>query len=216
MDRTGIENQSELRAAINAAVRANMAIYTMDIRGLQALVPGGEAQNASLRGTSPYSGQSTLNALNSNFTTQETLVTLAGDTGGRAFLDSNDFSKVFKGVQQDTSTYYLLGYHSTNSARDGRYRHITVQDQPARSEDRLPPRLLRARGFQAFHPGRRERQLEEELASDLPGHRSAGVSGRRLLPHGGAASFSCPSRWLCPDRRFHSPATATRTKPRWM
>ena len=41
MDRTGIENQSELRTAINAAVRANLAIYTMDIRGLQALVPGG-------------------------------------------------------------------------------------------------------------------------------------------------------------------------------
>ncbi|MGA7421850.1 MAG: VWA domain-containing protein, partial [Candidatus Sulfotelmatobacter sp.] len=75
MDRTGIENQSELRAAVNEAVRSNLAIYTMDMRGLQALVAGGEAQNASLRGVSAYSGQSTLNALNSNFTTQETLVT---------------------------------------------------------------------------------------------------------------------------------------------
>src|SRR5215472_16831869 len=37
MDRTGIENQSELRAATNAAVRANLAIFTMDMRGLQAL-----------------------------------------------------------------------------------------------------------------------------------------------------------------------------------
>ncbi len=127
MDRTGIENQSELRAAVNAAVRSNLAIYTMDMRGLQALVAGGEAQNASLRGVSAYSGQATLNALNSNFTTQETLVTLASDTGGRAFLDSNDFTKIFKGVQQDTSTYYLLGYHSTNSARDGRYRRIVVK-----------------------------------------------------------------------------------------
>ena len=62
MDRTGIENQSELRAAVNAAVRSNLAIYTMDMRGLQALVAGGEAQNASLRGVSAYSGQSTLNA----------------------------------------------------------------------------------------------------------------------------------------------------------
>ena len=69
MDRTGIENQSELRAAVNAAVRSNLAIYTMDMRGLQALVAGGEAQNASLRGVSAYSGQATLSALNSNFTT---------------------------------------------------------------------------------------------------------------------------------------------------
>src|SRR5271154_6076748 len=61
MDRTGIENQSELRAAVNAAVRSNLAIYTLDIRGLQALVPGGEAQSASLRGTAPYSGRATLN-----------------------------------------------------------------------------------------------------------------------------------------------------------
>ncbi len=63
MDRTGIENQSQLRSATNAAVRANMAIYTMDIRGLQALVPGGEAQNASMRGTSPYSGKAMASAL---------------------------------------------------------------------------------------------------------------------------------------------------------
>src|SRR5215469_15194238 len=69
MDRTGIENQSELRAATNAAVRSNLAIYTMDLRGLQPIVPGGEAQNASLRGSSPYSGQAMLSAYESNFTT---------------------------------------------------------------------------------------------------------------------------------------------------
>src|SRR5271157_589185 len=97
MQRTGIENQSELRAATNAAVVANMSIYTLDIRGLQALPPGGEAQSASLRGTSAYSGQAQLNALNANFQSQETLVTLAADTGGKAFLDSNDFGRVFKG-----------------------------------------------------------------------------------------------------------------------
>jgi len=168
MDRTGIENQSELRAAINAAVRSNMAIYTMDMRGLQALVAGGEAQSASLRGTSAYSGQSMINALNSNFTTQETLVTLASDTGGKAFLDSNDFSQVFKGVQQDTSTYYLLGYRSTNPARDGKYRRITVKVN-------LPGvKVENRRGYYApadyQHSTKEDKevQLEEELASELP------------------------------------------------
>ncbi len=168
MDRTGIENQSELRAAINAAVRSNMAIYTMDLRGLQALVAGGEAQNASMRGTSPYSGQSTINALNSNFTTQESLVTLASDTGGRAFLDSNDFTQVFKGVQHDTSTYYLLGYHSSNPARDGRYRRIAVKvNVPGVKVDFR-------RGYYAPADYRhstkedKELQLQQELASELP------------------------------------------------
>jgi VWFA-related protein len=167
MDRTGIENQSQLRSATNAAVKANMAIYTMDIRGLQALVPGGEAQNASLRGTSPYSGKSVSSAFDSNATTQETLVTLAGDTGGKAFLDSNDFGKVFSGVQSDTSLYYLLGYHSTNSARDGHFRRITVRiNRPGLKLDFRRGYYAPA-DFQHSTRDDRERQLDEELASDL-------------------------------------------------
>ena len=168
MDRTGIENQSELRAAVNAAVRSNMAIYTMDMRGLQALVAGGEAQNASLRGTSAYSGQSVINALNSNFTTQETLVTLASDTGGRSFLDSNDFSQVFKGVQQDTSTYYLLGYHSTNPARDGRYRRISVKVNPPGAKIEYRKGYYAPADYRHSNKEDKELQLEEQLASELP------------------------------------------------
>jgi hypothetical protein len=149
-------------------VRTDLSIYSMDIRGLQAMVPGGEAQSASLRGTSPYSGKSMLNAYDTNFSSQETLVTLAGDTGGRAFLDTNDFSRVIKSVQEDTSTYYVLGYRSSNPARDGRYRRITV------SVSRPGLKLDYRRGYYApadyQHSTRqdRERQLIEELASDLP------------------------------------------------
>ena len=168
MDRTGIENQSQLRAATNAAVLANMSIYTMDIRGLQALPPGGEAQNASLRGKSPFSGASTLNDLTANFTTQETLVTLATDTGGRAYLDSNDFGKVFRGVQDDTAMYYMLGYHSSNTARDGKFRRITVKvNRPGLKIDYRKGYYAEA-DFQHSNREERERQLMEELASDLP------------------------------------------------
>ena len=168
MDRTGIENESELRAATNAAVLANMAIYTMDIRGLQALPPGGAAQNASLRGISPYNGASTLNDLNSNFTTQETLVSLSVDTGGRAYLDSNDFTRVFRGVQQDMEMYYLLGYHSTNNARDGRFRRITVRVNRPGVKLEYRKGYYAAADFKHSNKEDRERQLQEELASDLP------------------------------------------------
>jgi VWFA-related protein len=168
MDRTGIENQSELRAAVNAAIRANLAIYTMDIRGLQALVAGGEAQKASLRGTSPYSGKSTLSQYDSNFTTQETLVTLAGDTGGRAYLDSNDFSRIFAGVQQDSSIYYLLGYHSSNPERDGRFRRITVRVNRSGLKLDFRRGYYAPADFEHSTQDDRERQLDQELASDMP------------------------------------------------
>jgi hypothetical protein len=138
------------------------------MRGLQAIVAGGEAQNASLRGVSAYSGQSMMNALNSNFTTQETLVTLASDTGGRAFLDSNDFSKVFKSVQDDSSTYYMLGYRSTNPARDGHYRRIVVKMNVPGLKIDFRRGYYAPADYQHSTKDDKERQLEEQLASDLP------------------------------------------------
>jgi VWFA-related protein len=168
MDRTGIENQSELRAAINTAVRANLSIYTMDLRGLQAMPAGGEAQNASLRGTSPFSGKAMLAQYDSNFTTQETLVTLAADTGGRAYLDSNDFGRVFTGVQEDTSLYYLLGYHSTNPAQDGKYRRITVKVRRPGLKIQFRRGYYAPADFQHSTHENREQQLDEELASESP------------------------------------------------
>ncbi len=168
IDRTGIENQSQLRAAINAAVKANLAIYATDIRGLQAIVPGGEAQSASMRGSSVYSGRATVNAFDSNATSQETLVSLSGDTGGRAFLDSNDFGKVFTQVQQDTASYYVLGYHSSNPARDGRFRRITVKINRPGLKLEYRKGYYAPADFQHSTQDDRERQLTEELASDLP------------------------------------------------
>ena len=50
MQRSGTDNQVELRAAVNAAVRANVAIYPVDSRGLQAIVPGGSARQGSRGG----------------------------------------------------------------------------------------------------------------------------------------------------------------------
>ena len=129
---------------------------------------GGEAQSASLRGTSVYSGAATTNQFNSNADSQETLVSLAGDTGGRAFLDSNDFGKVFTQVQQDTATYYMLSYHSSNPARDGRFRHITVRLKRNGVKLEYRKGYYAPADFKHSTAEDRERQLDDELASELP------------------------------------------------
>ena len=58
ISRDGIENQASLRSAINAAVRANLAIYSVDTRGLQAILPLGDASTGSLRHSPASSGTS--------------------------------------------------------------------------------------------------------------------------------------------------------------
>lgn len=168
ISQSGVDNQSALRAATAAAVKSNVSIYPLDVRGLQALPAGGEAQNASLHGQSAYTGASVLNDLNSNAASQETLSTLAADTGGKAFFDSNDFSGVFSQVQKDTSAYYILGYTSSNHAKDGKFRHIKVVLN--RTDVKLDFRqgYYAGRDFEHSNHTDREQQLQDELASDLP------------------------------------------------
>lgn len=168
MSKTGIENETELRAAVNAAVRSNVALYTVDTRGLQAMPPGGEARNASLQGVAPYSGQSMLNQYDSNFDSQETLATLASDSGGQAFFDNNDFGHVYTRVQDDTSAYYILGYHSTNPKQNGAFRHVTVRLRKPGLHLSYQAGYYAPRDFQHMNQSGREQQLEDELESQLP------------------------------------------------
>ena len=164
---TGIENQSALRVATNAAVRANVAIYTMDSRGLTAQPPGGSAQSASLRGTGMYSGAASQNQFDQNFASQETLSTLAGDTGGKAFLDTNDLGQIFDRVQKDTSVYYVLGYKSSNPLRDGRYRHIQLKLNRPGLRVEYRKGYYAPKDYRHFNAEDKERQLEDELASEF-------------------------------------------------
>jgi len=167
MSRSGSDNQIELRATVNAAVRANAAIYAVDTRGLQALVPGGEASQTSGRGTSLFSGRGSARQFDRMFASQETLTTLAKDTGGGAFFDTNDFGDAFEQVQQDSAAYYVLGYSSTNAARDGRFRRIAVRATTPGLRIEHRAGYYAAKDFMHFTRDDRERQLQEQLVSDV-------------------------------------------------
>ncbi len=130
VDKTGVDNQSQLRATVNEAVRANVSFYPIDARGLVAQVPGGDASQAAAFGNEIYSGSSQTSLRNSLHDEQETLVTLAADTGGKALIDSNDLTVGMRQIQQDIESYYILSYASTNAAEDGRYRRIQVKFAP--------------------------------------------------------------------------------------
>jgi VWFA-related protein len=169
LSRQGIENQASIRAATNECVKADTAMYAVDTRGLQALNPVGDANQGSKRGTGAYSGASMQSQLNSNFSSQETLGTLASDTGGKLFVDSNDFGPAFQQVQHDTEAYYIIGFRSTNPARDGGYRHLTINligHPEAKLEYR--PGYYAPADFQHAKNEDRELALTEQMRSDVP------------------------------------------------
>jgi VWFA-related protein len=168
LTRNGIENQASLRAATNEAAKANLAIYSVDTRGLQALPPVGDASKGSLRGNSAYSGAAATAQLSSNYASQETLATLASDTGGKFFSDSNDFGPAFTQVQHDTEAYYILGFHSTNVARDGSYRHLTVKVNRNDVKLEFRPGYYAPADFQHQKTEDRELALTEQMRSDIP------------------------------------------------
>jgi VWFA-related protein len=168
LSRDGIENQASLRAAINSAVRANLSIYAVDTRGLQAISPLGDASTASIRGTGGFNGGALQNNFNANADSQETLTTLSVDTGGKAFLDSNDFAPAFAQVQKDSAAYYVIGFQPSNPMRDGRFRKLTVKVNRPGVKLEYRPGYYAPADFQHAGKEDRERELEDQLASDLP------------------------------------------------
>jgi VWFA-related protein len=169
---TGIENQSQLRATVNSAVRANVAFYPVDARGLVATSPVGDASASSGRGTGAFTGSKQAGNRSATQGSQDTLYTLASDTGGKALIDSNDLSLGIRQAQQDISSYYILGYYSTNAAEDGKFRKISVKfaskELQASAKVDFRNGYYASKVFSKFNSGDKERQLEEALTLGDP------------------------------------------------
>ena len=169
VQRNGIDNDAQLRATINAALRSNVSFYPVDARGLVASSPvgnanvgasggGGRGNGGNFSGSAVASRQSSLQG------SQDTLYALANDTGGKLFVDSNDLSAGVVQAQKDISSYYILGYYTTNAALDGKYRRIKVaigNNQIAKLDYRSG--YFASKEFKKFDSSDRERQLQEAL-----------------------------------------------------
>lgn len=56
----------------------------------------------------------------------EFLRAMSDNTGGRAFIDSNDFDPGVAKMFDENASYYLLGYQTTNPNPDGKFRRLVV------------------------------------------------------------------------------------------
>jgi VWFA-related protein len=116
-DLSMVDHARMFRDLFGEANRANVSFYPIDARGLPAFdTPigpdpplGPAADFADLRART------------------ESLHTLALNTDGIALVNSNDLKKQIRRVADDLTSYYLVGYYSTNSKLDGRFRNIKVR-----------------------------------------------------------------------------------------
>ena len=100
---------------LDQAQRQHVAFYTFDAAGLRAQSPSAAARRGALFssafGSEPYVA----------------LKMLADETGGRYVESTNDLTVGMRRVAEDLRHYYLLGYTSTNTARDGGARELRVK-----------------------------------------------------------------------------------------
>ncbi|HEY2435106.1 MAG TPA: VWA domain-containing protein [Vicinamibacterales bacterium] len=103
------------------ANRANVSFYTIDPRGLVVF--------DTPLGPDPPPDLETDRAMLTQ--RHDVLRTLASATDGMALMDSNDLHRQLRRIADDMTSYYLVGYRSTNGKLDGQYRAIKVRSKRA-------------------------------------------------------------------------------------
>lgn len=160
----GIDNQAQLHATVDAAIRAGVTFWPVDARGLVASAPLGDATQGSPGGESMYTGAAA-QAVSANFQqSQDTLYSLAADTGGKALLDNNDLTRGITQAQHAVTDYYVLGYYTSNTAQNGHFRKIklTLNSDASASLD-YRQGYYANKEFAHFNEADKERQLEDAL-----------------------------------------------------
>ena len=160
-----LDDRQAFQGVMDAANRANVSFYPLDSRSLSAitsgsgdLVRGGgasAARNMQLRARS------------------EQLRTLASETDGFAVVDPGDLDRGLKRAVDDLTSYYLLGYASSNAKLDGAVRRISVRVKRAGVDVRArrgyrattPDEVERGRTTAATSPNAPASQLQLALAS---------------------------------------------------
>jgi VWFA-related protein len=94
-----------LNSALN---KADLAIYPVDPRGLVAAAPGSRD-------------------FNDLYSTQATMKDLASQTGGQAFVNTNDLARVMRAAADDSEASYTLGFYAHDVRWDGKYHALKIQ-----------------------------------------------------------------------------------------
>jgi VWFA-related protein len=159
----GVDNQAQMRATENSAIRANVALFPIDARGLVAMPPMGDATHGSPGGAGMYTGGGAGAMMGGFQRSQDNMYALAADTGGKALLDNNELSMGIQQAEKAISDYYVLGYYTTNATLDGKFRRISISLKEISAKLDYRQGYFAGKTFDKFTTADKERQLEDAL-----------------------------------------------------
>ena len=187
----GFQSSSPTRDALDlneiadTAARSNVTIYGIDPIGLPG-APAGAVKPGPWLGDDDVTSMRGYDRITEN---RSALAALSQMTGGFAAIRTNDFDQAFDRVVDESSSYYLLGYIPTNTARDGKFRRISVRA-------RRPGLSVRTRsGYKAQNdkpakPNAIPRGWSAELVNAI----QSPVQLNGLKMNVGAAAFRLPAK----------------------
>lgn len=134
-------NQNQIDHTADLLSNAQIAVYPIDIAAINNRDSYSSLSNTDSNGQ--YLGRSTLGmgrvgvgsqqaneinqAAEASMDAHSTMNSVADQTGGKAFYNTNDIDRAIRDSLKDGSTYYTLGYYPENKTWDGRFRKIVVK-----------------------------------------------------------------------------------------
>jgi VWFA-related protein len=155
-----------IRRATNLLSDAQVALYTVDARGLTGsslsdVSQSGRDANGRMQLTVDDHLKANSREAFGRFNEEESLSTLAQETGGRAFLNTNDLTKAIEVGEEDSSSYYVLGYYPLQKKWDGNFRTVKVK------VGRSGLSVRHRRGYYAVDPANWRKSAGEDLKNSL-------------------------------------------------
>jgi VWFA-related protein len=150
-------------------IPANIAVYPVDARGLLAQSP---TVAVGAWGTADYNDVFGANAHTGSMPAQSpqpigitTMQKVADETGGQAFVNTNDITGAIRKAVEDSAVTYTLGFYITRDALDGKFHELKVEVKRSGLTIRYP------KGYFAFPdttPTKNEDQVRLMTAVQSP------------------------------------------------
>ena len=143
---------------MDRAIRANVTVNSLDVRGVYTVIPGGDASQPG-RATVSVTNLLMLMEKNSKLADSDVMAELAEATGGQFFHNDNGLLEGFRQLVAQPEYIYILGFSPQNLRLDGSRHGLKVSLKNPKGFE------LRARNayYAPLHAINSEEQAKQEI-----------------------------------------------------